>query len=1467
MSQELPASLLARLDRLRERLHRTHNGVLPVIGAGLSLPAPTGWGALLAKIAERALSDEHRASLQEFLDRRDYLTVADELEVDPGRAVISQVIAELYQRPKAARAPVYELVAALPVTHFATTNYDPWLKDAVARRHGSAPRVFTPQDPGEFTDIRPASSPLVLMLHGDADRPESCVLSQRAFRRLTHGTPAYRAGLAALASQRTLLLLGHSLTDPDLVTVLAEWIEVFGAAHGALEHVWLGAELPPSARRRMQRLGVEALSYESHAQLPAVLRYLATPPGRESTDDETPGGDTGDETPPAATTDVSTPAAADAATAQTSAAASQTAAGSQAPTSDVLRPEPTSESAGVRAPDATATLPVAARDELVLRLEACAVMRDADTRKMVIERLPAEIKSRVAHAATTRVHLTQLVQTTSAFPGGLESLRKAVHWFEGATTAMERVDEFLARIRPTQEPLQPRVLVAGPSFGLSPSVWKQLTHNRDRLPYLHLAIEQRPEVAQAQIAAILRHDVIIDLSPWRAFARWMSIGFRDIEAPAAQDSSARDARTAPQTVCLFAFPEPDENPSATPHAADAGPAQARLRSLRKASPELHERVAAAASRDGMALTGFDSLPAADSEEPLDTLAWAAAVWDTWADHTPGLVAVARPPWLPEGARFERSPGRLDGPFTDAGRDDYVRALSVVAGQVRLVGETRYRAIEDVFVEMEVERGGRWQERRRELARLSRDRDGRHIVAKLDVLVKSPETGQVGSEQASQSNWAIDAPPSPDRDAYEQLLDQEAHDWLDALEVEARLEASRVPALGPRVFLEGEAGTGKSTLLRWLAVSARGADGDNADKRVPIWVELSRLLWSDRLARGIAKQAVEAVYLTGATALVNDLCAEIEAGRATLFLDGLDEAPAGTLNALDSRLEDEIGRECHVVLSSRPQVAFTTADTDAFTGVRLWGLVPDGTKRFLRCYFGEPSWQSKLLRGLDHLPDGERWRRTPVLLALAATHLASGRELPGDTLQLYEDVVHRLLAMATTRCGAAAALADDSFEHLTRFAKERLLPDQGKARLSFQRSELPAGAHGDVLLHSGLFSGVDTLRFAHLTLGEFLAAHHLESEATVSAARTRDLRDNEVLKREVLPMALALAGVDALGQAFAERDPLDPTHSAVRLVLRALAYGGEGASAFARAHGLALVDAVVAGLCPPSGRLDEREWGLGRDAERSFAAIRHHLPSNAWQRFDWLMDLNGRLGTEAEILAWTLGAPVTRRKASVRPRSRTQLRRLAQALTHTLEDSPDRGITQMLDLVQGTDVSELRQAAVHALANDELARPSLRDLLREKDLNLRLAAVQALAKDSRSRHILRNFVRDQNWLVSQTAILVLSDDDLARPTLRELLHHKHWPVRQAAAQALVGDDRARLALRELLHYELPDGQRSAIHALTDDELSRPALRELLHNQHPAVRRAAVLVMVDDDLARPTLRELLRDENPHVHPSVA
>ncbi len=115
-------------------------------------------------------------------------------------------------------------------------------------------------------------------MHGDADRPEGCVLSREGYSALFHGDQAWRNGMRALVSQRRLLFVGYSLQDPDLVGLLEEWKAVFDSGGGATRHFFLTNALSSIQASRLRRLGVEPIAYGDHGMLGELLQHLAAAP-------------------------------------------------------------------------------------------------------------------------------------------------------------------------------------------------------------------------------------------------------------------------------------------------------------------------------------------------------------------------------------------------------------------------------------------------------------------------------------------------------------------------------------------------------------------------------------------------------------------------------------------------------------------------------------------------------------------------------------------------------------------------------------------------------------------------------------------------------------------------------------------------------------------------------------------------------------------------------------------------------------------------------------------------------------------------------------------------------------------------------------------------------------------------------------------------------------------------------------
>ncbi|MCC7014470.1 MAG: SUMF1/EgtB/PvdO family nonheme iron enzyme [Planctomycetes bacterium] len=284
-SPTLPGDLLRELEPLRQALAR-RGAVMPVVGAGLSVPLrpcaaadrlPT-WRGLLEELIAKAPPTE-QVELARGLESGDFPLVASELVHHLGRGEVSSFIESRFAQPRFERPSVYDALVALPIDHFLTTNYDPFLGDAWVAHHRRAPNVVTPRDPGVLGNLRFDAAPFVLMLHGDGRRPQTCVLSAEDFAGLQFGTLGYSAALAGLAMQRRLLFLGHSLSDPDLSSILRE-CRTYAGEGAPLAHWFLGVDISSARKRQLAAHGVKAIEIATNGRfdvLESVLHHLAQP--------------------------------------------------------------------------------------------------------------------------------------------------------------------------------------------------------------------------------------------------------------------------------------------------------------------------------------------------------------------------------------------------------------------------------------------------------------------------------------------------------------------------------------------------------------------------------------------------------------------------------------------------------------------------------------------------------------------------------------------------------------------------------------------------------------------------------------------------------------------------------------------------------------------------------------------------------------------------------------------------------------------------------------------------------------------------------------------------------------------------------------------------------------------------------------------------------------------------------------
>ncbi|MGZ3100580.1 NACHT domain-containing protein [Streptomyces sp. H72] len=338
----------------------------------------------------------------------------------------------------------------------------------------------------------------------------------------------------------------------------------------------------------------------------------------------------------------------------------------------------------------------------------------------------------------------------------------------------------------------------------------------------------------------------------------------------------------------------------------------------------------------------------------------------------------------------------------------------------------------------------------------------------------------------------------------------------------------------RLLLRGDAGSGKTTLVQWLAVTA-ARDGD----RIPYVLPLRTLVRAGALPS-------PAGFLTavGCPLTPPDGWAErvLTAGRGLLLIDGLDEIPAADRHRARDWLLALIrafpGNRW--LLTSRPTAV--RPDWLAAEGFRELTLAPmrrADLTTFVRRWHAAadaPAYEARLLDALHTKRDLARLATNPLMCGLiCALHRERRGYLPTGRKELYDAALTMLLARRDRERGMEAVeLGEEAqLELLQRLAYALVL--SGRTEMDLATAEgiversLPsvasAAGQGDavtvlraLVLRSGLLRrpGEDSLHFVHRTFQDYLGARYAveEGHLDVIASRADDPHWEDVIRMAV-----------------------------------------------------------------------------------------------------------------------------------------------------------------------------------------------------------------------------------------------------------------------------------------------------------------------------------------------------------------
>ncbi|WP_446046221.1 NACHT domain-containing protein [Streptomyces olivaceus] len=432
-----------------------------------------------------------------------------------------------------------------------------------------------------------------------------------------------------------------------------------------------------------------------------------------------------------------------------------------------------------------------------------------------------------------------------------------------------------------------------------------------------------------------------------------------------------------------------------------------------------------------------------------------------------------------------------------------------------------------------------------------------LIAKVDELitrVPRPDARDTDFERrylryvAEQHNritiYGIDLRDSPDRWPLEVAylsLEATAEEDRTALPGEhaepertVRLPAEDALLTHDRVLLRGDAGSGKTTLVQWLAVTT-SRDGD----RIPYVLPLRTLVRAEALP-------APAAFLTavGCPLAPPEGWAErvLGAGRGLVLVDGLDEIPAADRHRARDWLLALVrafpGNRW--LLTSRPTAV--RPDWLAAEGFRELALTPmrrADVTTFVRRWHAAaraPEYEADLLDALRTKRDLARLATNPLMCGLiCALHRERRGYLPTGRKELYDAALTMLLARRDRERGMAAVeLSEEAqLELLQRLAYALVLSgrtemEAGTAEGIVERalpSVASAAGQGDastvlraLLLRSGLLRqpAEGVLDFVHRTFQDYLGARYAveEGHLDVLAGRAGDTQWEDVIRMAV-----------------------------------------------------------------------------------------------------------------------------------------------------------------------------------------------------------------------------------------------------------------------------------------------------------------------------------------------------------------
>jgi hypothetical protein len=232
--------------------------------------AKSVWGHVI-----RLKSSADTKSYERFMARKDYPAVFRQAETELGSraALISTVRDYLKPRPSAVNRPIYEHLARWPFACYLTTNFDSELQNFLNRTGHHYEVVQNRVE--DLALLRDGVSHLIIKLHSDFDNPDRIILTSQDYDKISTSPEwkPFRDKLRQALEVFDIVIIGHSITDPDLQLILSTAKHTASPRHPIF--MFLANATDGEVREFLERYNIRLVPYQdtdnSHRELKTLM--------------------------------------------------------------------------------------------------------------------------------------------------------------------------------------------------------------------------------------------------------------------------------------------------------------------------------------------------------------------------------------------------------------------------------------------------------------------------------------------------------------------------------------------------------------------------------------------------------------------------------------------------------------------------------------------------------------------------------------------------------------------------------------------------------------------------------------------------------------------------------------------------------------------------------------------------------------------------------------------------------------------------------------------------------------------------------------------------------------------------------------------------------------------------------------------------------------------------------------------